>query len=103
MIMHAPDGEELTCRAHEAEFDDGGAAVRRGVVSYYAAATLPEATTLQSWLDLIHETSREDVVKGRLNPFHQPTLQLTGDETMPLIGRPSTQGLSADESMPTEE
>lgn len=103
MIMRAQAGAGIACRAHEAELDDGGGPVRRGVVSYYAAATLPEATTLQSWLDLIHETSREDMAEGRLTAFHQPILQITGDGSMPLIGWPARQGLLAEESIPGEE
>jgi hypothetical protein len=60
--------------------------VPRGVVSYYAAATLAEATTLRAWLQLIEERSQTDAANGRLTPFHQPILQITGDGSLPLFG-----------------
>lgn len=98
--MRAEDGAELACRAHEKDFDDGGMPVSRGVISYYAAATLAEATTLRSWQQSIEEMIQADAARGRLTPFYQPTLQVTGDGNLPLIGRPTAaevlrHGLSA--------
>jgi hypothetical protein len=89
MVMRANAGEGLACRAHEHDFDQGGKMVRRGVVSYYAAATMTRATTLRSWLHLVDEMSQKDLDSGRLTPFYQPILQIGGDGDLPLIGKPA--------------
>jgi hypothetical protein len=78
------------------DFPIRGVPVRRGVVSYYAAATLTEATTLHSWLRLIERTSQEDAAKGALTAFHQPILQIDGDGSLPLIGKPMADGSPRD-------
>lgn len=93
ILVVAKAGAELACRAHEMEFGDGADRVRRGIVSYYAAATLARATGLASWLDLMHEASRADAARGALPPFYRPALQIAGDRTLPLVGRPEGDGL----------
>jgi hypothetical protein len=87
--MRSETGAELACRAHEKAFEDGGRPVRRGVVSYYAAATLASATTPHSWLRSIEKMSQEDMAQGAITRFHLPILQIMGDGNLPLIGRSS--------------
>jgi hypothetical protein len=77
---------EITCRAREYEFERGGAKMRHGVISYYAASTLPCATSAQEWLDLIATASAGDVARGALPPSHLPALQITGDPASALPG-----------------
>jgi hypothetical protein len=90
--MRAKDGAELACRAREKVFDDGGVPVPRGVLSYYAAATLPKAITFGSWLRLIEHASQGDLASGILTPYHQPALQVLGDGRLALIGSPEMSG-----------
>ena len=63
----------------------------RGVISYYAAATLPAATTLRSWQQLIARMSQEDVDRGALGRFDQPKLQIRGGGSLSLIGSPRAE------------
>ena len=78
--------DEITCRAREYEFERVGAKMRHGVISYYAASTLPWATSVQEWLDLIATASAGDVSRGVLPESHLPMLQITGDPTSALPG-----------------
>jgi hypothetical protein len=87
LIKKAEVGAELTCRAHEKEFAERGGLVRRGVISYYAGATLANANDLHSWLQLIEQMSQTDVARGIITPFYQPVLQLTGDTSLALLGK----------------
>ena len=88
ILKKAEVGAELTCRAHEKEFDVDGATVRRGVISYYASATLTQAQDkAASWLHLIEQMSATDVVNMTITAFYQPSLQLSGDLGVPLVGR----------------
>ncbi len=61
-------GEEISCKAREFDFDHSGVIKRRGVISYYATKTMTQATTVNSWLRLIQESSQEDLTKGLITP-----------------------------------
>jgi hypothetical protein len=79
LIMRPIPGHELTCRAHNKDFDLSGAAVARSVVSHYATSTLPEATTFDSWLNLIDQKSSADLAQGRITQLDRPELQVYGN------------------------
>jgi hypothetical protein len=66
----APAGAELTCRALNYTFDG----VERGVLSYYAARTLPAAPGLAEWAAAINAQAEADVSAGRLPFRHRPTV-----------------------------
>lgn len=87
LVLRAEAGAELTCKAREKEFDDGGGAVPRGVVSYYAARLMAGAESLHAWLQLVEDASQVDAAAGKLTPLYQPHLQVIGDGDLPLIGR----------------
>lgn len=86
IVLKAEPGAELACRALDHRFEDDGAAVERGVISYYATETLPRATTVASWVALIEAAASADVRRGRITPFHQPALQVVGDAALRLPG-----------------
>jgi hypothetical protein len=88
MIMKSQPGAELACRAHNYRFDHNGVKLERGVITYYAAQTLPKATTAESWLRLINESSDSDISQGRLKPVYRPLLQILGDQTITAPGKP---------------
>lgn len=86
LVKQAEAGAELSCRAHEKEFAERGIVVPRGVISYYAAATLTKANDLSSWLSLIEQMSQEDLATAVITKFYQPVLQIVGDSTLALPG-----------------
>jgi hypothetical protein len=86
LIMRPIPGHELTCRAHNKDFDLSGAAVARSVVSHYATSTLPEATTFDSWLNLIDQKSSADLAQGRIAELDKPALQVYGNHNAKLPG-----------------
>lgn len=88
LLTKAGPGAELACRAHEKQFAEGDAHVPRGVISWYAAMTLPLATDLDSWLRNIDGASRRDVESGDINSFDRPHLEIFGDFRQTLPGRP---------------
>jgi hypothetical protein len=88
MIVKSQPGAELSCRAQNYSFDQKGVKVERGVISYYAAQTLPRATTMESWLQLINESSDSDLNQGRLKRTYKPLLQIHGDQTIMAPGKP---------------
>lgn len=75
-------GAALACRAREHEFEDpqgtAHARARRGVTSYYAARTLPHATTTDNWLARIAALVEADVRSGALPAFKRPDLCWSG-------------------------
>ena len=74
------------CNAHVAHFHEGDRGVERGVITYYAARTLPYAHTVGEWLKAIEtESDREAGERGAL---FQLKLQITGDPALPLPGKP---------------
>jgi hypothetical protein len=88
IVMKAQPGAELSCRASNYRFDHNGAKRERGVVSYYAANTLPRVTTAESWLGLISELSSSDLSRGRLKPSYRPSLQILGNQAAIVPGKP---------------
>jgi hypothetical protein len=93
MIMKSQPGAELSCRALNYRFDHNGVKLDRGVISYYAAQTLPKATSVESWLRLINESSDTDLRQGLLKPVYRPLLQILGDQTIAAPGKPVSDDL----------
>jgi hypothetical protein len=89
IAMYASPGAELSCRAHERDFYYHDSAVRHGIISYYAAAGLYVADTMQHWLRVMERTSDEDLQAGRLVEFYHPSLQLVGPPNALLVGNPA--------------
>jgi hypothetical protein len=87
--MQAERGGELACRARNHVFDYGDRTVEHGVISYYASRSLPFATTIGAWRELIDKNSAADVRAGRLPAFNQLSLRVLGDPATPLPGRAS--------------
>jgi hypothetical protein len=85
--MKAQPGAELSCRAQNYRFDHNGVQLERGIITYYAAQTLPKTTTVESWLRLINESSASDLNQGRLKPIYKPSLQILGDQAIMLPGK----------------
>jgi hypothetical protein len=96
LVMKAQPGAELSCRAHNYRFDHNGAKLERGVISYYAAKTLPRATTAESWLELISELSGSDLRRGSLKPSYQPSLQVLGNQEAIVPGKSVSNELKSD-------
>jgi hypothetical protein len=96
MVMKAQPGAELSCRAHNYRFDHNGTKLERGVISYYAAKTLPRITTAESWLELISELSSSDLRRGSLKPSYQPSLQILGNQEAIVPGKPVSGGSRSD-------
>jgi hypothetical protein len=88
-------GAELACLALSHEFEDDGAQVERGVISYYATRTLPLASTVASWVQLIDAAAGADLARGRIKPFHQPSLRIRGDAARRLPGTATAPGRGA--------
>jgi hypothetical protein len=88
VVMKAQEGAELMCRAHNYRFNENGTLINRGVISYYAARTLPKSTTVKDWLGLIDSLSTSDVKEGRLKQMYQPSLKIIGNPATNLPGIP---------------
>ncbi len=73
----AEDENEMVCKTASALFDTPEGKIKRGVISFYATETLPEATTVESWLQLMRESMTADVRNG-LKGFER-LLQISGD------------------------
>jgi hypothetical protein len=63
----------------------------RGVISYYSARALPEASAFEDWLTRITGLIEADAHSGRLPKTHRPLLRVIGDAAHPLIGSPAAQ------------
>jgi hypothetical protein len=87
--MRALPGAELACRARNYDLPAGQHAVPHGVISYYAAATLAEASTVGDWLACIETTAQQDVQAGKLPPLYRPELYVLGDSNRPVPGAQS--------------
>jgi hypothetical protein len=77
LVMKAPPGAELTCRAHNLPPDHP--AQPRGVISYFATAALAEAATLGDWLARIEALVQLDIEANLLPAFYRPDLWVLGD------------------------
>ena len=84
--MQTPPGGGLVCTAQEADFDVSGSPVRRGVVSYYATATMLEAIDFASWVERIEQRSSADLAEGRISPLLTPMLRICGNPGTKLLG-----------------
>ena len=88
LVMQAPPGAELTCRARNYRFEQQGSLQERGVISYYATQSLAQATTVASWLEQIEALAHADLQQERLPGFYQLSLQILGQATTRLPGNP---------------
>ena len=88
LIIESTPQDSLLCRTGGTWFGEGPARKRYGVITYYAATTLPEATTAASWLTALHAAADRDVTAGTLGPARRPHLLVEGDATALLPGRP---------------
>ncbi|MCG8348718.1 MAG: hypothetical protein MI924_13190 [Chloroflexales bacterium] len=70
------------------DIDTQGSLVRRGIISYYAAATMEQATSMQSWVNLIEKKSGDDLTQHKITLFHKPMLHISGDPNIAVIGAP---------------
>lgn len=75
---------QALCRAYDHEFSVDGIPTIRGIVSYYAAKTLPDVKTVGEWIGAIHRAAAADT----LPPLKDPALQLLGDPSAQLPGSP---------------
>ena len=76
--MRAEPGMELTCRGNNFNLPPGRQAQPRGVLSYYATITLPQAVTVGDWLDRIHTAVQADQDAGLLPHLYGLELQSRG-------------------------
>jgi len=90
--MKASPGAELACRGHNYDLPVGDNAVPRGVVSYYATATLAGATTLGDWHARIETLVQQDFQAGKLPRFCLPDLHVLGDSGQLIPGKPRRSG-----------
>ena len=86
LVMSAPPGGGLLCRAHEEDFDLSGIPVRRGVVSYYATSTMVQAADFESWADWIERRSSADLADHKITLLKKPMLQVCGDPSTQVLG-----------------
>ena len=84
ITMRAEPGMELACRGKNFNLPSGQHAQPRGVLSYYAALTLPHAATVGDWLNRIHAAARADHDAGFLPPLYGLDLQVVGRLDTPL-------------------
>jgi hypothetical protein len=86
IVQKAEPGGDLACRALDHQFEENGATVHRGVISYYATGTLPQASTIASWMSAMDRAAQDDLRRGRITSFHLPSLQIVGDATVGVPG-----------------
>jgi len=82
----AAPGMELSCRGKNFKLPPGESAQPRGVLSHYAATTLPHAHTVGDWLDRIHAAAQADQDAGLLPPLYGLDLHAVGRAEAPLPG-----------------
>ena len=63
-----------------------GLPVHRGIIPYYATSTMPEATDMQSWVDLMRQKSGKDLAQHKISMLQNPMLQICGDPGAEVIG-----------------
>jgi hypothetical protein len=86
LILQAQPGAELACRAHNYNLPPGEAAQPRGILSYYAAATLTAAHSMGDWMGRIEAKILADVEARALPAFYRPDLQMLGNAGQFLPG-----------------
>jgi len=89
LLLDPLPGQELTCHAHSAQFGEAGRTIEQGVISYYAARTLPTARNASGWLHAMMAHADADVEAGRLPADRRLRLKLAGDVGALLPGRPA--------------
>jgi hypothetical protein len=89
LVMEPPAGAELACQARNYLFGWGRGMQERGVISYYAAQTLPEVATVADWANAIALAVAADARSGRLPRTHRPLLQVIGAGDRLLPGQPA--------------
>lgn len=88
IAMKAQPGAELACQPQNYKFEHSGSFQEHGVISYYATQTLTQATSVESWLELMNVLSSCDFRLGRLPEFYLPSLQILGNTAARLPGNP---------------
>ena len=81
--------EWLACRAQAHDFPADPGPERRGIISYYAARTLPAVRTVNDWLHAIQRAAGADLASGTLPFIKQPHLQVLGNPAVLLPGHPA--------------
>jgi hypothetical protein len=89
LVMLAPPGAELACRAKNYVFGWGRGMEERGVISFYATRGLLAAQSCADWLAAASALAETDAHSGKLPKTHRPLLQTIGDTALPLIGSPA--------------
>jgi hypothetical protein len=84
ITMRAEPGMELACRGKNFNLPPGPRAQPRGVLSHYAAATLPQADTMGDWLARIHAAAQADQDAGALPYLYGLDLEVAGRPEIPL-------------------
>ena len=92
IVQRAEPGGDLACRALDHHFEEDGATVHRGVISYYATGALAQAGTIGSWMSAMDRAAQDDLRRGRITSFHLPSLQIAGDATARVPGIALTSG-----------
>jgi hypothetical protein len=84
IIQVSPRGQELKCVASMHALPMHGKKVPRGVMSYYAARALPQATSVQDWLQRMTALMQADARQGVLPRC--PAMTITGRGSASLPG-----------------
>ena len=84
IVRHAEPGEELACKFPEKIFGN----TKYGIISYYAAKTMAQATTIESWVSVINGMVDKDFSQGIINDLERPSLQIIGNSSARLPGEP---------------
>ena len=84
--VKAPPGTDLQCHVQKNDFEMNGSRVERGVISYYAGQTLPQATTFQSWVESINHLAEADIRHNRMKRSKWLTLRIVGDPAAGIPG-----------------
>jgi hypothetical protein len=88
LILEPKSGEDpTTCTAYSLPFLINGVKVERGVISYYAARCLAQATTVADWLAKIKAMFHADVERRLIRP-EALSLTVTGSGQQRLAGQP---------------
>jgi hypothetical protein len=81
IFMYPEPGLELTCKAHNHRFQEEGRTVDQGVLSYFAARSLPQSQTMADWF---HATVKALAANHEIPPLARPRLQMQGRPDTPL-------------------
>jgi hypothetical protein len=87
LILKAPPGQDLTCRAQNHKFKVGDSVQERGVVTHYASQALAKATTVDEWLKETIALSNADVQQKQLPEHLGLSLAIAGQADRRLAGK----------------